>query len=178
MSAENFEMGDLVVYGSYGRCEILGVEETRVGEEVIKCYKMKKFKKTNLPGGASSRATFLVPIKSAQNGSLRKPVSADCAEETLAVLKSTDRQYVNLDGNWLLHQRRYDEMIRREGAQGMAKTLSELAGYLSQTVVPTKSITNYYETIKRQLTDEFAEAMDIPSKDCEVKLSKALKYNN
>jgi RNA polymerase-interacting CarD/CdnL/TRCF family regulator len=173
-----FNEGDLVIYGSYGRCQIMGVEETQVGSEKIKCYKMKKYRKTNLPAGATARATFLVPLNVARNGVLRKPITANDADSTFDFLKTSEITASNLEGNWLTHQRKFDELIRAEGAHGMAKVLADIRNYLKGAIVPTKSIAHYYENIKKQLVDEFADAWDEPSKDVDLKVSKALKFNN
>jgi RNA polymerase-interacting CarD/CdnL/TRCF family regulator len=170
-----FQEGDIVSYGLHGRCQIIGVEEMKVAGDTKRFLNLQTSKTIGSKNqGVSARV--LVPAETAKEAGVRKPLNSQAEiDEILNILEEADA-YFSLDEHWKIKQKHIDEIVRLEGAKGLAKALGHLViCEESFGHVTTSDEQKYQKLIRRLLAREIAEAQNAKNtKEAEKLINRSL----
>src|SRR4051812_5675339 len=87
MTQDEFALGSFVIYSVHGKCQLLAIENRSLGTQCIPFYKLE-VKKSNLSRSAKLDPTIWVPVSTAKDRGLRKPMTQSQAEDALKILMS------------------------------------------------------------------------------------------
>ncbi len=171
-----FKIGDEVYYGIHGHCEVTGIETKQVGGEAVAFYAIRAVRTVPVPKSTSrSQAQILVPVTNAQNTGLRPLMTAEQTSQILLMLADQE-YYFPLGENWVVKNRHLEDVIRREGATGLAKAVGHLHVLVKQDVAPRGDAVRLYESLLRSLVNEMTLALGKATKDVEITVLRALKH--
>lgn len=170
-----FLPGDLVIYGSHGRCEVKSVETKTVGGETLRFYKLEK-KKPALSRNLSNRteAAIWLPVQSAQSKGLRALMTAEKADEALSLLADPEIAFSS-DQSWGELQPQLEKCVLNEGGLGMVKALGFLYLVIESRQVPPSQMQKFYENLKNLFIREIAEIKEIAIRQAEDEVDRLLK---
>jgi RNA polymerase-interacting CarD/CdnL/TRCF family regulator len=170
-----FKVGDEVYYGIHGRCEVTAIETKNVGGQAVSFYAIRAIRAVPLPKAMSrSQAQILVPTANTDKTGLRSAMSAELAAQVLVMLADQE-YYYPLQENWVMKNRHLEDVIRREGALGLAKAVGHLHVLVKRDVAPRGDAIRLHESLMRALVNELALALDKAPKDVELTVLRALK---
>lgn len=170
-----YKVGDEVSYGLHGKCVITGIETKTLGANEVSFYQIRVLKNpitAKVPG--KHEPSILIPVDTAPAKGLRHLMTKTDAETILKLLSEPDYHF-ELNGNWLAKQKLLEDVIRKEGAIGLAKVVGHVYVLLKQDAVPPSQVSRFYDNVYRIFLRELADAMDSTPKDIEPIVNRALR---
>ncbi len=171
-----FKIGDAVFYGLHGKCMVTAIETKHLGAEEIPFYEIRAIKNplTGKPSTSKGTPAILVPVSQAVSAGLRPMMTREQAEQAMVLLAEPD-YYFELNEKWHIKQKRLEETLRREGSLGLIKTVGHLFFFLKKSKSLNHEANKFFETVQKNLVREMSEVLDMPSKDVDAAIQKALK---
>jgi RNA polymerase-interacting CarD/CdnL/TRCF family regulator len=168
-----FQPGDSVIYGTLGRCSVIGIETKRVGNQDLQFYRVEIYK----PIAAKTKkneASILIPLNSARQKGLRNPIRKDDVESVFTILRNQE-YYFSIKDRWETISPQLETIIAKEGAHGLAKALSYFHIAKPNVFNPPIDFTRTHENVRHVLIRELADAQEITIRDAEEQINKAIK---
>lgn len=172
--ATTFTVGDTVIYPLHGKCQITGLESKMVSGQSITFYKVEVIRSVFARTSRKDPAIW-IPVKSAAERGLRKPLSADNLGKVWAILESREYYFSSSD-SWSSLQPKLESTIRHEGAEGLAKVISYLYALKKRLIVPTSEVAKMYETVSKLLSREISDATGEQVRAIEERMQKAMRH--
>lgn len=165
--------GTEVIYGLHGRCTVISVESKNVGGTDLNFYRLEI--QRPIPSRTTKLGpTIWLPVTSAKEQGIRKPMDFNEAEMTLIILESREF-YFQLEEPWKTLFPKLEVCIRKEGGVGLAKVESFLFVLKNKIVVPSTEILRFSELVTRLLLRELSQALNEPIKSLEERIQKLMK---
>ncbi len=169
---QEFKAGTPVMYGLHGKCQVVGIEERRIGSETLHFYKLEPIRSSNSRSARKDPAIW-VPVQAAQQQGLREPLHKDDVDSVLKALQSRE-YYFPIQLPWIQASAQIDAVIRQEGAIGLTKAVSYLHVLRKRHVVAPSEVEKLYEATLKLLLRELADATGQTPKEWEPKVLKLL----
>ena len=170
-----FNVGEIVSYGLHGRCQVISIDEMKAGGQTTQYYSLQTTKTVGSKN-QGTEAKVLVPVDQAEKKGLRAPIQTE--DEITAVLEvlGISDTYFKFEEHWKIEQKKIDDLVRDEGAIGLAKALGHLHVAQETATTPLSSeAIKYLRLIKRILAREIADALnDKSTRQAERLINKAL----
>lgn len=163
----DFKKGDFVIYGTHGRCEITAIETKSFNNAEEMFYELTPVN----PGKNDSR--FLIPVSSAKQNGVRQEIDQEDAKIILDTLSSSEF-FLKVDMPWPQKEKEIENMVRFQGALGLAKAVKHLYIYHESVTFPEPIATRTYKKLFKVLAREISQAKQMTIKDTELMLLKAL----
>lgn len=171
-SAE-FAPGSIVMYPMHGRCLVQAVELRLIDGKPIHFYKLE-VQRSTLSRSTRPEPAIWLPVQSARERGLRAPIGADNAVAVMAVLMSRE-YYFQINEPWSSVQPKLENIIRQEGAIGLAKAMSYTHVLIKKQIVPPSELIRFHENLSRLLFRELSEALNEQIKTLEEKVARGLR---
>jgi RNA polymerase-interacting CarD/CdnL/TRCF family regulator len=169
----SFSVGDSVIYGMHGKCNLTGIEYRSVAGETIQFYKLE-VQKSALSRSTRQEPAIWVPVNAAIERGMRAPLTSTQADEIFKLM-ATREYYFNAAEAWTSMQPKLEATIRAEGAIGMAKVLSYLFVLKKKQIVPTPEVSRLWESLNKLLMRELSEATGDSIRALEEKTTKLMR---
>ena len=169
----DFTIGTTVIYGTHGKCVVKGIEAREINGDVIPFYKLE-VQKPALSRSTKAEPSIWLPVSAAPVRGLREPLNADSASTVLEILASPE-YFFPLSEAWASVFPRLEKTICSEGAIGLAKVFSYLAGLERKLLILPIEAARYEETIRKLFLRELAEALGQQIKATEDQVTKLLR---
>lgn len=169
-----FEPGSSVIYGMHGRCSVASIEMRRVSDQNVAFYKLE-IQKPALSRSTRQEPAIWVPVATAIERGLRQPLSSPGQAEAVFKIFSSREYYFSLNEPWSVIQTKLESAIAREGAIGLAKTISYLFALRKKQIVATPEVNRLYDQANKVLTRELAGVLNEPIRAIEERVAKFLK---
>ena len=162
-----FKIGDFVIYGVYGRCEITGIEIKTLNQKEQSFYELRPVVESQ------SDSKFLIPVTKAVENGLRQEIDVEEVDGILEILVSPE-YFIDMRMPWIDKEKEIERMIRYQGATGLAKSVRHLFMYHQLTAFPEPAATKVYKKIFKVLAREIAQVLNKTLKETEILMTKAL----
>ena len=172
---KEFRIGDTVSYGLHGKCQVIGIEEVSLGGDSQTFYNLETTKVV----GAKHHGVglkVLVPTEKAIAMGVRDPLTEENEVDTVLSALAEDELKIPIEEHWKLKQKKLDDVIRIEGASGLAKALGHLVQIQENRKTLSSDESKYFKLIKRILSREIAEVFGFKSnKEADKKIDSAIR---
>lgn len=168
-----FAPGSTVMYGLHGKCVVHSIEERKIGDSTVPFFRLE-IQKSTLSRSTRQEPAIWVPISAARTSGLRAPMDGKTYEFVMNTLGSREF-YFDLSLSWSKAQHLLERAIAIEGAVGLAKAMSYVFGIKKREVILSTEAGRFWETISKLLLREMSEFLNIPIKDAEAQVNRALK---
>lgn len=172
-SKAEFLPGAFVIYGMHGKCQVLGIELRKLGEQSIQFYKLELLKFSPSKSQRNESAIW-VPIATAREQGLRLMMTQEETEHALELLKSKET-FFSLEENWNMILPKLEKTIRAEGGIGLAKVASYLHVLRKKQAVPSPALLKLQESVHKLLFRELSEILNKNLKDIELIVKRAFQ---
>jgi len=173
-TTSDFQIGQAVVYGINGRCKIVGIEKMTVGGETKTYFKLEPQKLGPIQKTPKKQTSIWIPVETAKTRGLRTAATEEIATEVLEILKSKDT-YFTLDEPFHKTQPQLDQIMIDEGAKGMAKAVSYIAGLKAKSNSIAPDAAKMYDAIYGVLIRELSEKLQMTLGQIELDIQKPLE---
>ncbi len=170
---KDFAVGSTVIYGTHGKCVIRGIEAREVNGDVIPFYKLE-VQKPPLSRSTRTDPSIWLPVTAAPNRGLRAPMDQHSVAQVMEILASPE-YFFPLQETWTAVFPKLEKTICAEGAVGLAKVFSYLAGLKRKLVLLPAEISRFEETVHKLFLRELAEALGQQIKTTEEQVNKLLR---
>ena len=170
---KDFSIGATVIYGTHGKCVIRSIEARDIDGSTIPFYRLE-VQKPALSRSTKMDPSIWLPVSAAPGRGLRAPMNQDSAAAVIEILSSPE-YYFPLGEAWATVSPRLEKTICTEGATGMAKVFSYLAGLKRKQILLSAEVTRYEETIHKLFMRELAEALGQQIKATEEQVAKLVR---
>ena len=155
MSNATFTVGQIVIYPMLGKCTVVGIEKKDIAGQTLSLDKLE-VQKSSFSRSTRQDPAVWVPVGAASDKGLRSPLQNNEVATIFQVLSSRE-YYFDLNRPWSQVQPELEAAIRREGAIGLAKSISYLFVLKKKQIVPTPEINRFSETVERLFFRELSE---------------------
>lgn len=168
-----FIKGDEVIYGLIGKCTIAEIETKKVGNEEQLFYRLERVKPAHLKA-KRPEPQILLPLSKASQTGLRKEITS--AElENLYELFSSREFFLPLDQNWPTTLVALEQMIRAEGAFGLARAYSFLYVLQNRQHLLNSEQNRFFDTVRHALFKELSDVTQRTIREIETEIHQLLK---
>lgn len=171
---DSFQLGEAVIYGMHGKCEIIGIETRETDGQSVAYYKLE-IQRSPLSRSTRHEPAIWVPVTSAREKGMRPPIQA-CDSEAIYEILNSREYYFSIQEPWSALKPRIENSIRIEGGLGLAKALSYLHVLKRKQIVASPEVNRMYEAVSKLLIRELNEATSEPTRNIEDRIAKSLRH--
>jgi RNA polymerase-interacting CarD/CdnL/TRCF family regulator len=170
-SSQEFEIGQVVIYGVHGKCLIKTIESRSMNGQNVSFYKLEIAKQSAMK---KQDSFIFVPVSSAKQRGLRIPANEDTSQKILHIL-SDPEYFFEMSRNWQQTFQKLKLAIETEGAIGLAKVINFLHAMKKKQSNLSADIIKFEAQVFKQLVRELAESLEEPSLKIEEKIESIFK---
>lgn len=168
-----FIKGDEVIYGLIGKCTIAEIESKKVGNEEHLFYRLERVKPAHLKA-KRPEPQILLPLTKAEKTGLRKEISALELEKLYEIFSSREL-FLPLNQTWAITLVALEQMIRAEGAFGLARAYSFLFVLQNRQHLLNAEQNRFFETVRHALFKELSDVTQRTFREIETEIHQLLK---
>lgn len=174
MNTQNlFTKGDEVIYGLIGKCTIAEIESKTVGNEEQLFYRLERIKPAHLKA-KRPEPQILLPLSKASQTGLRKEITSSELESLYEIFASREF-FLPLNQTWPVTLVALEQMIRAEGAFGLARAYSFLYVLENRQHLLSSDQNRFFETVSRALFRELSDVTQRTIRELEVEVHQLLR---
>ena len=172
---EGFQIGQAVMYGLNGRCEVVGIESLTAGGTSQSFYKLEQRKLGPIAKQPNKKETAIwVPTDAASKKGLRPLIRKDEVDAIMAILQDREA-YFPTDLPFNKIQPQFEQAMLEEGATGFAKVVSYMKTLQAKKPVLESTQQKYFDGVYGVLLREVAEVTEQTLGQTEELFEKALR---
>jgi hypothetical protein len=141
----------------------------------MKFYRLER-QRSALSRSQRQDPAIWLPVEAAKNKGLRTPIREENEVQTVLSILSNREYYFSTKEPFAAIQPKLESCIKKEGAIGLAKTLSHLLARKRMHVIPPSDITKMFETIKKLLIKELVDATGKNSRILENEITHLMRH--